>query len=94
MAIYNGMPAPGLEAVLTGVLAIDAPSHSTTIDNDEDYRIVKFTGALVADKNFVFPADAIVRRVFNLTTGAYNLGVRKASGAIAIIPQGEVLEII
>jgi len=94
MAIYNGMPAAGLEAVLTGVLEIDAPNHSTTIDNDEDYRIIKFTGALAADKTFAFPADAIVRRVFNLTTGAYNLGIRKASGAIAIIPQGEVLEII
>lgn len=94
MSLYNGMPASGVEAVLTGVLSIDVVNHPTTISNDEDYRIIKFTGTLIADKTFVFPADAIVRRVFNLTTGAYNLGIRKASGSVAIIPQGEVLEII
>lgn len=78
-----------------GIVNIDVSSHPLNLTSLESgTRIIKFSGSLTADKVFVLEDTTASQKLINVTTGAFELGVRKGARPIAIIPQGESLETI
>lgn len=78
-----------IDTLFGGVTTIAVSSSNVTLNTSQcQNAVIRLTGVLSANIDVIFPTVAAIYTVENLTTGAYYVRCKMASGNIISVPQG------